>query len=81
MVWRKCSRTTVGGGYAEIRALLAVSPTDELFIIAHSHGGNVALKALELLWRSEPEADLSLRHFYARSVSHGSPGRRLRRES
>jgi hypothetical protein len=67
--------------YAEIRALLAASPTDELFLIAHSHGGNMALKALELLWRREPEAESVFEALYARLVSNGFPGRLLRRAS
>jgi|RhiMetdeSRZDD1v2_1073273.scaffolds.fasta_scaffold548547_2 triacylglycerol esterase/lipase EstA (alpha/beta hydrolase family) len=67
--------------YAEIRALLAASPTDELFLIAHSHGGNMALKALELLWRREPEAESVFEALYARLVSNGFPDRLLRRAS
>ena len=42
--------------YAEIKAVQAASPADDLFLIAHSHGGNVGLKALELLWRRSDEA-------------------------
>ena len=41
----------------------------------------MALKALELLWRREPEAESVFEALYARSVSNGFPGRLLRRAS
>ena len=41
----------------------------------------MALKALELLWRREPEAESVFEALCARSVSNGFPGRLLRRAS
>jgi hypothetical protein len=41
----------------------------------------MALKALELLWRREPEAESVFEALYGRSVSNGFPGRLLRRAS
>ena len=41
--------------YNVIRDVIDTSSESQLFLIAHSHGGNVALKALELLWRRGPE--------------------------
>lgn len=43
--------------YALIRDVLATSEGSELILLAHSHGGNVALKALELLWRRGAEGE------------------------
>ena len=43
--------------YQLLRSELTTSPDSEFLFIAHSHGGNVALKALELLWKHNPEAD------------------------
>lgn len=45
--------------YNLLREVLTTSPDAEFLLIAHSHGGNVALKSLELLWRRNPEADLA----------------------
>src|SRR5262245_19000359 len=41
--------------YHVIRDVTETARESQLFLIAHSHGGNVALKALELLWRRNPE--------------------------
>jgi len=41
--------------YNVIRDVIDTPSESQLFLIAHSHGGNVALKALELLWRRNPE--------------------------
>jgi hypothetical protein len=43
--------------YTLIRDVLAKSGGSELLLVAHSHGGNVALKALELLWRRGAEGE------------------------
>ena len=65
--------------YNVIRDVIDTSSESQLFLIAHSHGGNVALKALELLWRRGPEGQrvfksllrtIGIKHGFGKAADH-----------
>src|SRR5262245_23930142 len=59
-----------------LQRLLSDSAEGELVVIAHSHGGNVVLKALELLWRHNREAEGVFRQLLLNFAKYGTTGMR-----